>query len=205
MLPGSFKAVMDTWTLNKGFPLLTVTRLYNQSIARLSQSRYLNEVIYDPANFLFYIPVNVASRNHPNFTETKADFWLGAVSQTDLMISQDFHDARPDDWVIVNKQQAYYYRVNYDDQNWRLLASQLDSEAYGVIHIKNRAQLVDDSLILAISGHVDFQVTMKILWYLRFEKDYVPWGAAEIGLDRLNRFMRQNTHYMRFLNHGPTL
>ena len=56
----------------------------------------------DPENILYYIPVNVASRNHPNFTDTRADFWLETVPQKDFLITQDFHDASPDDWIIVN-------------------------------------------------------------------------------------------------------
>ena len=200
LLPAEFKAIIDSWTNNKGYPLLTIVRIYDQGIARLSQYRYMRNKIVDPENIMYYIPVNVASRNQPNFTETKADFWLGGVPQKDFLISQDFHDAGPDDWIIVNKQQAYYYRVNYDDRNWRLLANQLDSDEYGVIHIKNRAQLVDDSFTLAMSGHVDFEVAFKILRYLQSEKDYVPWQAAENGLWHLDPFMRQNTIYRRFIS-----
>ena len=36
------KAIMDTWTLQMGYPLLTVTRDYNGSVT-ISQTRFLTE------------------------------------------------------------------------------------------------------------------------------------------------------------------
>ena len=63
--------------------------------------------------------------------------------------------------------------------------------------MRNRAQLMDDSGFLADYGFVDFEVKMKIMWYLRREKDYVPWKS---GVDFfLNRNMRQNPLFHLFL------
>ena len=35
------KTVMDTWTLQMGFPLVTVTRQYRDNTARVEQTRFL--------------------------------------------------------------------------------------------------------------------------------------------------------------------
>ena len=35
------KTVMDTWTLQMGFPVVTVTRQYGDNTARVEQTRFL--------------------------------------------------------------------------------------------------------------------------------------------------------------------
>ena len=35
------KTVMDTWTLQMGFPLVTVTRQYGDKTARVEQTRFI--------------------------------------------------------------------------------------------------------------------------------------------------------------------
>ena len=44
------------------------------------------------------------------------------------------------EWVIFNVQETGYYKVNYDDQNWVMITSQLASD-HTAIHTINRAQV----------------------------------------------------------------
>ena len=50
--------------------------------------------------------------------------------------------------VIMNVQETGYFRVNYDDQNWKLIIDQLN-EDHEQIHVINRAQIIDDAMNLA--------------------------------------------------------
>ena len=45
-----------------------------------------------------------------------------------------------DQWVIFNVQETGYYKVNYDEQNWVMITSQLASD-HRAIHTINRAQV----------------------------------------------------------------
>lgn len=47
------------------------------------------------------------------------------------------------DWIIVNLQQTGYYRVNYDENNWKLIQGHLrDEKRFSQIVPPNRAQIV---------------------------------------------------------------
>ena len=51
-------------------------------------------------------------------------------------------------------------RVAYDKRNWQLISQAL-LKHHHQIHRINRAQILDDVLTFARTGHVDFQVTAK--------------------------------------------
>ena len=59
--------------------------------------------------------------------------------------------AQKNEWMIFNVQETGYYRVNYQDDNWRLLRNALVTN-HQVIQGINRAQILDDSLNLARAG-----------------------------------------------------
>lgn len=56
------------------------------------------------------------------------------------------------DWIIVNLHQTGYYRVNYDNNNWKLIQGFLRDEIrFSKIVPPNRAQLVVSYLFYMIS------------------------------------------------------
>lgn len=92
------------------------------------------------------------------------------------------------DWIILNSQQGYYYRVNYDDNLWTLLTDQL-MKGHRRIHHVNRAQLIDDSFQLARANKIDYGIALGIMKYLKDETDYVPWESAYSGIVRLRQWL----------------
>lgn len=65
-------------------------------------------------------------------------------------------------------------RVNYECENWHNIIKALNNEHYNQIHALNRAQLVDDALILAFDDYIDFDVALGVFTYLRHQTDYIP-------------------------------
>lgn len=66
---------------------------------------------------------------------------------------------------------AGYYRVNYDEANWRLLTQQLLNQ-HTAIHVTNRAQILDDAFNLARAGEFSIHSTLCLLsshvgWFWR--------------------------------------
>lgn len=87
------------------------------------------------------------------------------------------------------------YRVNYDAENWSLLASTLNSPNYTDINVLNRAQLLIDSMDLAQMGDLSYDLALKLMTYLRNEKEYLPWKAGIDKLEPVRAVLSRTSNY----------
>lgn len=87
------------------------------------------------------------------------------------------------------------YRVNYDAENWSLLASTLNSPNYSDINVLNRAQLLIDAMDLAQLGDMSYSLALKVMTYLRNEKTYLPWLAGLDKLEPVKRVLSRTANY----------
>ena len=53
-----------------------------------------------------------------------------------------------------------YYRVNYDETNWKLINQQLLQDHRAISEL-SRSQLIDDSLNIARTGSVPYSITSE--------------------------------------------
>ena len=108
--------------------------------------------------------------------------------------------------LIANVQQTGFYRVNYDQRNWQMLAELLLAD-HASVHRINRAQvrlvqnvtqkislpntqkcdticpfqILNDAFDLARSGLLEYPTALATTQYLSLEQDYIPWEAALTG------------------------
>lgn len=92
-----------------------------------------------------------------------------------------------------------YYRVNYDETNWRLLDNYLqDPDKFTKIAPTNRAQIVDDALTLARASKLDYRIALNLTLYLVNEVEYVPWRSALGALNFIDSMMSSGPDYYKF-------
>lgn len=103
-----------------------------------------------------------------------------------------------DQWVIFNTQLSTLYKVNYDERNWKMLIETLTHGDFDRIHVINRAQLIDDALYLAWTGEQDYEIAMRLIEYLKREREYLPWKSAFENLKRMKSIIRQTPNYEFF-------
>ncbi|XP_063587806.1 aminopeptidase N-like [Penaeus indicus] len=170
------KMIMDTWTLQKGYPVIKVERSADGTSATVSQERFLlvrDENSSDTHDYKWWVPLTYTTQSEANFNQTQAMVWMkDAEDQISLSSLPP-----KDQWVIFNLQETGYYRVNYDDHNWGLLIQQLKTD-HQVINPINRAQIIDDAMDLARADQLPYETALGILTYLEAESDYIPWWAA---------------------------
>ncbi|KAL0133266.1 hypothetical protein PUN28_000801 [Cardiocondyla obscurior] len=190
------KDIMNTWTLQAGYPLVTVTRNYNNSIINVTQERLLlesNDTISDLKS-LWWIPITYTSKKQLNFNNTRPIKWMKA----ERSISFNDTNVSPSEWVIFNVQETGYYRVNYDMANWKMIIKQLNEQNFKDIATINRAQLIDDSSNLAKAGKLNYTVAFDIMSYLVHEVEFLPWSVALEALEFFNKILIKTQSYDKF-------
>ncbi|XP_054858173.1 aminopeptidase N [Eublepharis macularius] len=173
-LPGTIKTIMDRWTLQMGFPVVSVdTRNGN-----ISQKHFLldpNSIVQRPSefNYLWIVPISWMTSDNPKVNETEM-YWLQNQTETN---SNFITPLVSDKWLLCNINVTGYFRVNYDHENWNRLLKQLET-GHQVIPILNRAQLIDDSFNLARAKYISTELALNTTRYLADERDYLPWDTA---------------------------
>ncbi|CAH1647281.1 unnamed protein product [Spodoptera littoralis] len=193
-IPFPLIEVMSRWVYQGGFPVLTVTRsaATAQSIV-VAQERYLTDnKLTSPDRW--HVPINWVLSTNPDFSDTKPQGW---VRPTFPALSYDIPGLAQASWYILNKQQTGYYRVNYETSNWVALATALDID-HNVIHVLNRANLLDDAFNLARNGRLNYQVALSLSRYLVKEEDYIPWGAINPSITYLDSVLSGSSIYNLF-------
>ncbi|XP_034664733.1 aminopeptidase N-like [Drosophila subobscura] len=207
-LPANFSVatIMNTWTRQPGYPLINVTRNYNDGTANVTQQRFLQDEQEDARQDCWWIPLSFTTSERLDFMDTVPRHWFQCPSESD---SEKETDSDSDvlniplhisakQWAIFNLRISGLYKVNYDRDNWELIIDTLNSEHYNKIHALNRAQLLDDSLNLAWGGYIGYDVALPLVKYLRRELESSPWLMAMSNLQKLTLIMRRTAHYPSF-------
>ena len=180
--------VIDTWCNLPGYPIVNVTRNYSTNMTKISQERfYLNrsEVGVDPDAWRWWIPLNFASaENGTQHIPKRAMMWLKPEEKNILITTP----VKSNESLLCNIDQVYYYRVNYDKENWRRLIEQLYSD-FETISPPSRASLLDDAFNLARAGYINYSTPLDLSMYLLSEKEYEPWVAAMNSFEFLNTML----------------
>ncbi|KAG5680752.1 hypothetical protein PVAND_010239 [Polypedilum vanderplanki] len=195
----NFTHAFRTWEMQAGYPLVTVRFDETTSLFRLTQKRYLSsteETFDDDSSW--YIPLSYTTGANPDFDNYLfTDFFPdGQTEKTISTAGISGFDASQ--WYIFNLQQLGYYRVNYDENNWRRIIEVLNSDDYTKIHVLNRAQLVDDALTLAFDGVISYDIALGVVSYLARETDYMPWYPAVYAFDKLDYILKGSEIYEDF-------
>lgn len=197
----NMKTIMDSWTLQTGYPLVKVNRNYEDGSIVITQHRFLenNTIPEEEAKKCWWVPLSYTTPSELDFMTTTPKAWL-ECDESEGNVPLKLNDvAAANEWIIFNIQLSGVYRVMYDIDNWKLLNATLNSDKFSTIHVMNRAHLVDDAISFAWSGYHDYDITFDILEYLTKEREYLPWKSALDGLSNVIRLLRpfpqQHMHF----------
>ncbi|SPP82441.1 thyrotropin-releasing hormone-degrading ectoenzyme [Drosophila guanche] len=165
------KTIMDTWILQSGYPVLNVRR--NASLVLTQNHFSFNESRRER----WWIPLTYTTQSEQNFSDTRPKAFFPANS---LMFNLNVF-VPENDWIIFNVQAMGYYRVNYDERNWDLIAEAL-SRDHQSIHVLNRAQIVGDALFLWNTKRISWSTALNVLKYLVDEDEFEPLMALVVGV-----------------------
>ncbi|NXI05127.1 AMPN Aminopeptidase, partial [Pachycephala philippinensis] len=168
-LPDTISNIMDRWTLQMGFPVVTVDTL----TGTINQTHFLldpTSSVDRPSvfNYTWIVPITWMTNN----ANGNSTYWLTNVTDTN-----DQFKLNSPNWLLLNLNVSGYFRVNYNQENWDQLLNQLANN-HEVIPVINRAQIIDDAFNLARAKYVNVTVALSTTRFLRKETEYMPWQAA---------------------------
>ncbi|XP_047509219.1 glutamyl aminopeptidase isoform X1 [Pieris napi] len=177
----SLKYIMDTWTRQMGYPLITVRPAAN-NIYILTQSRFLLDpaATYDDDSefhYRWYVPITYSTSK-----EKRDDIlWFADTSDSvEISLSDD------EKLLKINNNQMGYYRVNYPLDMWSQIIEQLKVKS-NMLTISDRAHLLDDAFALSDAGILPYDIALSLTQYLPVEKDFVPWETASAKFSHLSK------------------
>ena len=167
----SIKEIMDTWTKQYGYPVVSVTRNYEDGSITLRQDPSASSSGWKKGSLWW---IHIAYDLIDGDGSNTGELWMGG--KTEMEKNPVFLGSKA---LILNTNNAGYYRVNYDDKNWDLIREVLLTD-HTKINVANRAQLITDMEFLQSKGTIKKWRRMQSLYdYLKYEREWLPWKTAE--------------------------
>ncbi|KAF4525784.1 hypothetical protein B566_EDAN002046 [Ephemera danica] len=158
----TFVQMMDTWTKQAGFPLVTVTRDYNAHTATIKQERFGSI-----ASEEWVIPLTMTTSAAPNYDSQSAQAWLlpgaGSITLQDPLVPSSLQ------WMMLN--------IRRSVEREHLLDFLED--------------LMNDALALARVGRLNYNTALRTTAYLDLETRLTPWVTATDDLEYVRDRMYQ--------------
>ncbi|XP_019765505.2 endoplasmic reticulum aminopeptidase 1 isoform X4 [Dendroctonus ponderosae] len=194
------KAIMETWTHQMGFPLISLTKEGSTILA--TQKRFLlsvksgNDSVLPKSkyDYKWYVPLTFITSND---SESIHNVWMN--------MSDVSFDVDPDiKWIKANTNQSGFYRVMYEEEMWHSLIKLLKTN-HTMFSAADRANLIDDAFTLCRAGLLNATIPLELSTYLIKERDYVPWATAIEHFQNWARRMSESLPYKLFLNYMRNL
>ncbi|XP_054434595.1 endoplasmic reticulum aminopeptidase 1 [Pteronotus mesoamericanus] len=155
------KTMMNTWTLQQGFPLITIT-VRGRNV-HMKQERYLKGHDDGPeSGYLWHVPLT--------FITSKSDsahrFLL--KTKTDVLILPEEVE-----WIKFNVGMNGYYIVHYEDDGWDSLTGLLKG-THTAISSNDRASLINNAFQLVSIGKLPVEKALDLTLYLKNETEIMP-------------------------------
>ncbi|XP_026684101.1 LOW QUALITY PROTEIN: aminopeptidase N-like [Diaphorina citri] len=193
------ETIMNTWTLQTGFPVIRVARDYDAGSAVVKQVRVFPTTSENPPpKYTRYSHNDPSSEGRILLNEVPL-----AVDETTKMLNhkdpQQNHTSENNINLDPGLDVEGYYRVLYDEKNWYLIIATLrNSTTYNTIHLLNRAQLIDDAMNLARAGLLDYKIALDVTAYLQYETELVPWRSAMQALGYIEGQLYRRAYFDKY-------
>ncbi|XP_069819052.1 endoplasmic reticulum aminopeptidase 1-like [Dendropsophus ebraccatus] len=155
------RSMMNTWTLQKGFPLVTVT--VKGKYVYLQQEHYQKgDKDAESAGMLWHIPLTyITSKSN------EVERFLLKTKKDVLVLSEEV------EWIKFNVGMNGYYIVHYEDGGWDALIKLL-KENHTAISSNDRASLINNAFQLVSIDRLPIDKALSLTMYLTKEDRNMP-------------------------------
>ncbi|MBZ3882683.1 Endoplasmic reticulum aminopeptidase 1 [Sciurus carolinensis] len=155
------KTMMNTWTLQKGFPLITIT-VRGRNV-HMKQEHYMKgSDSASETGYLWHVPLTYITSK----SDSVRRFLL--KTKTDVLILPEAVE-----WIKFNVRMSGYYIVHYEDDGWDSLTGLLKG-AHTAISSNDRASLINNAFQLVSIGKLSIEKALDLTLYLKHETEIMP-------------------------------
>jgi aminopeptidase 2 len=156
------QSVMDVWTKNVGFPVISVSENPASSSINVKQNRFLRTGDVKPEEDKVLYPCMLGLRTKDGVDE-------------DTMLSEREKEFKvPDlDFYKLNADHSAIYRTSYSPERLSKLGK---AARDGLLSVEDRAGMIADSGALAASGYQKTSGMLSLLQGLDTESEFVVWN-----------------------------
>lgn len=118
--------IVGTWLAYHRLPVITVHRNYETNTATIQQKVYLRERPHDVPEqdkMLWWIPIIINRQDTLNFSNSSPYVWMEKTQQININ-----NMPGNDQFIIINQEEIGPFPVNYDELNWKMLSTFLQTE-----------------------------------------------------------------------------
>ncbi|KAG7292540.1 hypothetical protein NEMBOFW57_002575 [Staphylotrichum longicolle] len=153
--------VMDVWTKNIGFPVVTVSEKDDKTI-HLKQNRFLRTGDTKPEEDQVIYPVFLGLRSKDGIDESLT-----------LDKRESSFEVPSTDFFKLNANHTGLYRTAYSPERLKKLG---DAAKQGLLSVEDRAGMIADAGALATSGYQSTSGVLSLLKGFNSESEFVVWN-----------------------------
>uniref|UniRef100_A0A8B9HSR5 Leucyl-cystinyl aminopeptidase n=2 Tax=Astyanax mexicanus TaxID=7994 RepID=A0A8B9HSR5_ASTMX len=178
--------MMNTWTVQKGFPLVTVNRAGKQ--VKLTQEHFLlNAENATDRSHLWHIPLTYVNDTCSTSSGCKQVFLFKNKTAT-LEVPDSVK------WLKFNYKSDGFYIVDYGMEGWMKLTEALKTNVNVLPH-EDRASLINN--LFSLSRKVHFQhYVLNLFEYLKNETETAPLTEALAQLNHIFRLLDKRSELL---------
>ncbi|CAF0907973.1 unnamed protein product [Rotaria sordida] len=183
--------VMSSWTLQMGYPLVTVVeeQQSNQTrIVKLQQERFIADGSADDENLQWKIPITIFTKSNPKVIAKQI-----LMDQPEITITLD--NISENDWIKLNYNSIGLYRVKYSS---KALACLNEPIANKTLSPQDRLMIQDDVAALCNAGHQSFVDYLKLLLSYKDEDNFTVWKSIASRIADLSSLMEYTDYFDQF-------
>ncbi|XP_010731980.3 leucyl-cystinyl aminopeptidase isoform X2 [Larimichthys crocea] len=172
--------MMSSWTSQKGFPLVTVSRKGDE--VTLTQEHFLlTSENATRTSSLWNIPVTYVNDSCSLDPRCRQLVTLETKSES-------FKLPESVKWLKLNYRNTGFYIVHYGDEGWAALIDALSKNVSVLTH-EDRASLIHNIFALSRLGRVSFQHVLNLLNYMPNETETSPVTEALLQLNNIYQLL----------------
>lgn len=88
--------------------------------------------------------------------------------------------------------------MNYDKDNWNLLAQFFGTNNRTKIPVNSRAKLLHDAWNLAYAGDLSFDIALNMTLFLKNEREYLAWDPVFTLIDHIGKHIDSSAVHKKF-------